>query len=226
MRTHPSIRRLLACAIWAWLPTAVAADEPDLSSAKKAVVLVRVRGVDAETNVLREVQGTGFFINKEGYVLTAYHLLSKLGKVHAGTVTWEIEFGANTNDKIQAAPLSFMENVGLMVLYASVGDRDVETLARGTRDGVLPVVTTLYTFGYPSGWLYSSDRGFIKSFGAAAPLPVWSTNMTFKEGQSGSPICLADLRVIAIARGDDADAKSIGVVVSIRPIPDNYWDKK
>jgi hypothetical protein len=216
---------LFAVTLAASLTTAAAAQEPDLSAAEKAVVLVRVQGVDAQTNAARQVQGTGFFISKDGFVVTSYHLLSKLGEVHEGTVSWEIEF-ANNHDKVQASILWPMASLDLLVLYANIGKRDVQILARGTHKGVTPAVTTLYTFGYPNGWQYSTDKGFIKSFGAAAPILVWSTNMTFKEGQSGSPICRSDLSVIAVARGDDAEANSIGVIVPIRPIPDNYWDER
>jgi len=221
---------LTALPAGAGLVVAAEGGAPDLTPVKGAVVVVRVSGVDTEHgNKLRAVQGTGFFISKEGYLITSYHLRTMLdaeGKVNEGTVDYEVRFGPTSNDVLKAGLAFPMPYQDLMVLFASLGDRDVPVFARGTRDGVQLGVTQVFTMGYPEGYQYSVDAGIIKSFGLVDPVPAWATNLTFKNGASGSPICLDDKRVIAVARGDDADAKSIGLVVSIRPIPDNYWDSK
>jgi hypothetical protein len=112
-----------------------------------------------------------------------------------------------------------------MVLYVSLGDRNVDVLVQGSKNDIKAGITPIYTAGFPAGYHYSVDTGVVRSFsGPIAPIPAWTTSMSFKAGQSGSPIVLANLKVVAMAKGVDADASSIGLIVPARLIPHEYWD--
>jgi hypothetical protein len=204
---------------------AAAETPPDLSSIRSAVVIVLAKGVLIKLgNAPAATQGTGFFISKDGFLVTSYHLRTELGEVDDSTVAYEIHFGPTSSDVVQAAPVYVNPMADLMVLYASVADRNVQILAPASRTGIVPGSTPIYTVGYPAGYQYSVDTGIIKSWGSIDPIPIWTTNLTFKSGQSGSPIVLSNLHVLAIAKANDVNANSIGLVVSSRLIPDNYWD--
>jgi S1-C subfamily serine protease len=199
--------------------------QPDFSAIKLAVVTVVAKGTDpTQGNKEVAVQGTGFFISKEGYLVTSYHLKTKLGQaVDDGTVIYEVSFGPN--DRVQAAEVYTIKTNDILVLFASIGDRDVPVFQRGTRNGISLATTAIYVAGYPEGYQYSVRPGAITSFGLIEPIPAWQTNFSFKEGQSGSPVFKADTTVVAVVRGNDHDAASFGIVVPVRPIPAEYWDK-
>src|SRR5258708_5367639 len=76
------------------VPSVEAQVEPDLSSLRGAVVIVLVKGiVPSLGNAPVASQGTGFFISKDGFLVTANHLHSDLGKVDETSVTYELHFG-------------------------------------------------------------------------------------------------------------------------------------
>ena len=211
----------LSCLAMTSVPAA-----PDLSQIRGAIVIVIAKGVQTKLgNAPAATQATGFFISKDGFLVTSYHVLTDLGDVDKATVTYEIHFDTAAATSVPAAPVFFSPIADVMVLYAPVGDRNVPVLIPGTRTGINPGTTPVYTAGYPAGDQYSMDMGIIKSFGGTTdPVPVWTTSLTFKAGQSGSPILRDDLKVIAIVRGNDKDAPSTGLIVNSRMVPNNYWD--
>jgi hypothetical protein len=202
------------------------ADQPDFTKIRGAIVVVVAKGiVPSQGNAPIASQGTGFFVSKDGFLVTSNHVRTDLVGVDDGTITYEIHFGPTSPDVVAAAPVFVNPAADVLVLYAPVGDRDVPILSPGNRTEVSAGITKIYTVGYPSGYQFSIDEGIVKSFGGLiAPVPAWTTNLNFKAGQSGSPIILANMHVIAIAKGNDADAASIGLVVPSRLVPDNYWD--
>lgn len=200
------------------------------SDARDAVVLVVVNGVNVnQGNAPAAVQGTGFFISRDGYLVTAYHLLTKLQEagVDPQTVSYEIHLSPLSTVKASAQPLFVNPAADLMVLYAPVGGLNVKTLKPANRQNATVVEgkTTIYSAGYPSGAGFTVAPGVIKSFdGLLDAQPAWSSTLTFKEGESGSPILLEDGRVIAVAKGIDKDSVTTGYVVPSRLIPGEYWD--
>jgi Trypsin-like peptidase domain len=204
---------------------ALPSDAPDLSALKGAIVVVVVKGVvPSAGNAPAAIQGTGFFVSKDGFLVTSYHLRSDLGKVDDATVSYEVHFGSSGSDQVPASPVYINSAADIMVLYAPVADRDVSVLTPTERSGVIAGVTPIFTAGYPEGYQYTVDQGIVKNFGLLAPVPLWATSITFKVGQSGSPIVLGNGKVIAIAKATDQDASSIGLVVPIRLVPSEYWD--
>lgn len=206
-------------------PAPAAAAAPSFEKVEQAVVIVTASGVLTNFgNAPAAAQGTAFFVHRDGYLVTSYHLRKDLGDVDKDTVKYAIHFGPNDADTYPAIEMFSNPAADIMVLYASVGNRSYEILQRGSRDGIQLGTTTVYTGGYPAGYHFSVDNGVIKSFGPVEPIPAWATSITFKSGQSGSPIVRDNLRVIAIAKGNDADANSIGLIVPASAVPSNFWD--
>jgi hypothetical protein len=216
--------RTLALFLLMALSLNAASQDPDFSRLSGAIAIVIAKGVNPTLgNQPVASQGTGFFVSKDGFFVTAYHLRKELGSVDQATVSYELHLGPG--DVVPASQMFVDPGADVMVLYASVGDRNVPVLQPSERTGVVAGTTPVYTAGYPAGYRYSVDKGIIKSFGGPiAPVPLWTTSLTFKVGQSGSPILIANGRVIAFAKADDRDASSIGLIVPVRVVPSQYWD--
>jgi Trypsin-like peptidase domain len=198
---------------------------PDLQQIKGAIVVVIGKGtVPSQGNAPIASQGTGFFVSKDGLLVTSDHLRTDLAAADPDTISYEVHFGATSPDVVKAIPVYIQPVADIMVLHAPVEDRDVPILIPGTRKEIPTGIASVYTAGYPQGYLYSVDEGIIKSYGTTDPIPVWSTSLNFKSGQSGSPVVLANLHVIAIVKGNDATAASLGLVVPSRYVPPEYWD--
>jgi hypothetical protein len=161
--------------------------------------------------------------------VTAYHLLDKIlaAGADADTLTYEIHFSPISTVTAKAVLLQGSPAADFMVLSVSgVGGQNIKVLSRADRNTAKIVEgrTPIYSAGYPEGIGFSVTPGVITSFDGADGVIGWTTNLSFKEGQSGSPIILDDGRVIAIAKGVDSAAATIGFVVPSRLIPAEYWD--
>ena len=200
------------------------ADPASLDNAKKAVAIVIAKGVVPSLgNAPVAAGGTGFFV-KKNYLVTAYHLRTDLGDVDPKSVTYEFRFGPGANDVVSAQPIFFNPVADVLVLFGNIGDRDVQSLKPADTSSIQLGVTPIFAVGYPEGIQYSVTPGVVTAWGTVAPLPVWTTNLSFKGGQSGSPILLSNGRVIAFAKGIDKDATSIGLIVDVGLVPPEYWD--
>lgn len=199
--------------------------KPDLQQIKGAIVVVIGKGtVPSQGNAPIASQGTGFFVSKDGLLVTSDHLRTDLAAADPDTISYEVHFGATSPDVVKATPVYIQPVADIMVLHAPVEDRDVPILIPGTRKEIPTGIASVYTAGYPQGYQYSVDEGIIKSYGTIDPVPVWTTSLNFKAGQSGSPVVLANLHVIAIVKGNDTAAASLGLVVPSRYVPPEYWD--
>jgi hypothetical protein len=224
------IRRLLALSLLVLFPIVPAARAQSLEEVRDAVVIVVARGVDTGNgNAEVVVQGTGFFVNSNGMLVTSHHLIEKLGPtVHEPSIEFTIHFDA-MSAAVPARKIYASPEGDVMVLYAPVGSRNVRTLkpARRSAADIRLSTTPVYAAGYAAGYDFSLDPGFVTSWnGPLRPLiPSWLTDHAFSEGQSGSPIVLADGRVVAVAKAADADNVARGIVVPIDFIPTQYWDE-
>ncbi len=217
---------LAGAALTACLGTAALADGFNAESFRPSVVLVVARGVSpAQGNAPRVVQGTGFITSRDGYIATSRHLISKLGDIDPRTLSFEIHFRASGAPDFVPAQQMF-ENIpgDVLVLYANLDGRTVASLPYTDRNGVALAKTPVYAIGYPAGYQFMADVGVMKSWALQEAIPAWASSLGFREGQSGSPIVLENGRVLALAKGTDEDAPTIGLVTPARLIPPEYWD--
>jgi S1-C subfamily serine protease len=222
-------RILLTLVLLTPLARAAAQDAPDLDALKtKAIVVVLAKAIDAaHGNVPLVSQGTGFFISSEGFLITSYHLRSKL-PVSDDEVSYEVRFGSSPGDPTVSARYQWGNDAcDLLMLSVAIGDHLIAVLPRSslTRDSIKKGVTPLYTGGYPHGVPFLTRHGVVLAFGLLDPRPAWVTDIGLIEGQSGSPVLLGDGTVIAVARGNDADNPSVGIIVPVKIIPNGFWDK-
>lgn len=210
-------------------PYPALADDP-IGAIQEAAVAVVVKGIRASDSAPIEAHGSGFFTSPDGYLVTSYHLVSDLLQkgVDERTLTYAVRIESQPDHAPVEALVAWKnEAVDLMVLRARIGILKIRPLQPdfAARDEIRLTETPVFTGGYPSGYEFVADKGYVKSFEgpADAAAPAWVTNMTFKEGQSGSPVVVEDGRVVAVVKAVDLDAASIGILVPIRDIPLNYW---
>lgn len=197
---------------------------PDI---KSSIVKVVAKGIDTGAgNIKRVATGTGFFTSELGFIVTSAHLRKNLGKVDEASITYEIYLDRFSAAGIAATSLYLSDPSDLMVLYAPVGGENIKPLSMSRKpiSSIKLGETAIFTAGYPDGYGYTVNQGVITAFsGPVHNVPLWATNLTFKEGQSGSPVYLASGEVIGIVKGVDRNA-SIGLFVPAKTIPSNYWD--
>lgn len=209
------------------------AQSPDYGPAanqevQDAVVMVVASGVNTALGNKREaVQGTGFFVSSDGRLVTSYHLREKLpAGVDAGTIKYTIYRNPFDTSPRPAAMVYGSELFDVLVLYVDVSGLTVKPLRQGSKDGDnVKVLQPVYTGGFPANYSYQPDVGVLKSFSGPVldpPRPLYVTSITYKEGQSGSPILLANGKVIGIAKATDPGANSIGLIVPSW-VAQAYW---
>jgi hypothetical protein len=198
------------------------------ASVRQAVVMITASGTNVNAgNAPMSVQGTGFFISKNGYLATAYHLFTKLtdAGVDPRTITYSIQYASDPASPTQASQFYSIPAADIMILYTQTDGHAIQTLTKAERTTPgFDLGSTVFTAGYPQGYGFTVDTGILKNFGPTAPIPAWTVSINFKEGQSGSPILLADDRVIAVASSADVDAVSFDLVFPSQLIPPQFWD--
>lgn len=217
MNRHRFLAFAVACVL-----SGAAAAQPDYPRIELALGKVIVRGIDeSRGNAEVATNGTGFFIGKQGVLLTAYHLRSQLGSgVHGDSITYWVTPKKYPAVSLPATVLEANPQNDYMVLFVDIGDYpDIGVLARASfTQARLNRGSTVYTIGYPQGAGLSTFSGTLSSLSGhpgPPPLPRWLLSMTLMPGQSGSPILAADGRAVAIAVQSET---SIGAVSKATPL--------
>ena len=178
---------------------------------RTAVIFIKAEKVNQTTGALEEVNGTGFLVNKEGYVLTSAHVIasgpglavaaygaigSREGQLEKMDVLYE-------NSNFDVAVLKF-RNTAIERKWVTLGDPwSVDEAA------------TVYAMGFPGEQEWFHTEG--KLSGKTGPKGSWSTTVILNLGMSGGPIFDTDGKVVAMVWGGVAD-KDINGINLILPV--------
>jgi S1-C subfamily serine protease len=197
---------------------------------RNATVIVEVHGFDKNSHEVT-VSGSGFSISIEGYIVTARHLTDDAITHGASpeSITYIVRASQVIGSpKINADVFWRSRTSDEMVLTAPMPDGLLIPLRPNVhpRGDIKLGFTSIFTGGFPEGYPLVLDRGIVRSFLAPENVhtPMWVTNMSFKHGQSGSPVILEDGTVVGIVTAIDQDASTIGFITPIRSIPLYLWD--
>lgn len=197
---------------------------------RNAAVVVEVHGFDKKNHEVT-VLGSGFSISVEGYIVTARHLTDDAIAHGASpeSITYIVRASQIiSSPKVNADMFWRSRTSDEMVLTAPMPDGLLIPLKPNLhpRGDIKLGFTPIFTGGFPEGYPLVLDRGIVRSFLAPENIhtPMWVTNMSFKHGQSGSPVILEDGSVVAIVTAIDQDASTIGFITPIRSIPPYLWD--
>lgn len=169
-----------------------------------STVYLSVQKAVETTGAITEVSGTGFVLNKQGFVLTAAHVVSggvglqvqirgAVGSREGNLENMEILY---ENSNFDVAVLRF-KNTSTSRKAVSIGDP-----WRVADDA------SVYAMGYPGieEWFHTEGK-----LSGKGPKGSWNTTITLNPGMSGGPIFNIDGKVIAMVWGGVATTGITGI---------------
>ena len=186
---------------------------------RKSLVYLKASGIGASgaaTGVPQEATGTGFLVSDDGFILTTYHLLSKLGDVVPETVKIEANIGAKVVVfDIIAAPVNAVPELDLLMLKIPPGIDPYIPVKLGSLSDANSASDVL-TSGFNKTVNYHKDVGSVGSKDTSSGY-LWAVNdMPFAAGQSGSPVYTPEGVVIGVAKGQAIDSPDINYIIPIQ----------
>lgn len=158
--------------------------------------------------------GSGFIIDKEGYILTNYHVVERADEVHVTTAD-EKDYNAKvvgTDEKTDIALIK-IEDGGKSFPYAPLGDSDT-----------LSIGEWVIAIGNPFGLGETVTAGIVSAKGriiGSGPYDDFiQTDASINPGNSGGPLFNIKGEVVGINTAIIANANGIGFAVPINMAKD------
>jgi serine protease Do len=183
------------------------------SESRPAIVQIRVNG--AGNSQTQGSRGSGFFIDPEGYILTAQHVIDKAN---------EIEVRTAAGQRLVARLVVAESQLDLALLKIQ-SEREATVLALGDSDRI-QVGDLAVVFSYPFGRESSMSLGIIsragKTYPDSAAYEFIQTDAGAYPGVSGGPLLNSQGHVVgmitmASERGNLGFATPINVIKKILP---------
>ena len=180
---------------------------------RPAVVQIRVNGQD--NSPTQGSRGSGFFIDPDGYILTAQHVIDKAKEIEVRTA----------DGQRLAARLVVADSQLDLALLKIQTDRDVPVLSLGNSEGIR-VGDLAIVFSYPFGRESSMSLGIISRAGRTYPdsagYDFVQTDAGAYPGVSGAPLLNSQGHVVgmitmASERGNLGFATPINLIKKILP---------
>ena len=139
--------------------------------------------------------GSGFVIDKSGYIVTNYHVIQGAQRIR-------VSF--SNNESMAAKLVGRDPSTDVAVLKVSAESRALRPLELGDSDGV-QVGDAVVAIGNPLGYERTVTSGIVSATGRAIQAPnqslidqVIQTDAAINEGNSGGPLLSSDGRVIGV----------------------------
>lgn len=178
------------------------ASQPKISATIKGTVTVWVdKGVKVENGMgyADRTLGSGFFISKNGYIVTNHHVISDLvDPKHEGYARLYIKLAEDSTTRIPAKVIGYDSVIDLALLKAEIDAPYVFTLGSSAD---LDVGDRIYAIGSPVGLEKTLTSGIVsatdrKLFTTGS---VYQIDAAINSGNSGGPCVDENGRVQAIA---------------------------
>lgn len=177
-----------------------AIESPDVLFARNSPAVVRVISHDSNFNARL---GSGFFISKDGLLVTNYHVIREADFAMAlrdDNTTLYVE-GIAAEDK----------DADLALLKVNV--KDVPFLSIGP-DEPPKVGTKVYAIGNPDGLTNTLSEGLISGLrNEANQLAAIQTSAAISHGSSGGPLLTADGLVVGVTSATVVDGQNLNFAV-------------
>jgi S1-C subfamily serine protease len=198
-----------------------AAQSPHEAMRRSLVALV-ADGIGGEggafTGQTVEERATGVLISTDGLILTTYHLIG--GLLERSVDGQTVAISANIGEK-SATPrftnvtiMNSMPLLDLLLLKIPPAADPFHAATIGTADA-LTTSDPLFTSGFPEAANYTVEEGHLNSKDGPRGY-LWTVDMPFASGQSGSPIYDKDGTVVGIAKGNDDRAPHQNYMIPIQ----------
>lgn len=187
------------------MPSASVAAEPH-DSIRKSLAFIRVSATSTAAGTggtTVSAEATGFLVSDDGLVLTNYHLLESLGQVAPKSVAFDISIGEKTSQRRPAAVIDGTQLLDLLLLKMPPAPEPYIPVPLGSAYAH-PSGDRIFSSGFPKSLSYRTVQGGIEAREGPGGY-LWTVDLSFQSGQSGSPVYNADGEVIGVAKGDDAE---------------------
>lgn len=165
-------------------------------------------------------QGTGFFVNDQGYALTTAHLLNEQQRKGAINVTLTARIADSGADPLDAAVIARLPELDLMLLRVLIpaGQGAALPLQTGSADmlrrGTIPPLLTSGFFGDR----YRKLDAELNDTEGRDVAYAWTVNVETHDGQSGSPVYYLDgdtVRVIGLLKSTAGGTSTFAQMIPI-----------
>ena len=221
---------LLACCFMSTAGVAVvrsrevkAEDLTDVQNRIRRSLVYLELNAQTANGVPLQSHGTGFIIDKDGRILTTYHLLSSVEKAaaagHQGallpdSITISAHLMSKGAQSYTADVVTRKQDRDLLVLrIPSSGSEDYSDVCVRADWRSERLKQPIVTAGFPDALPYVTGRGVVAS--NDGPNGTWITDMAFNPGQSGSPVFTEKGEVVGVAKGQIVDGRGV-------PLPGAY----
>jgi putative serine protease PepD len=167
---------------------------------RSALVSISIK---AETDVGTPlaVEGTGFLVSDDGYILTSYHLLAAMAKAKEGSIEIRISVGEKKPDRDRTAfVVDANPYVDVLMLKTPTRDTPFPYLKLGTSRSLQIASDPIFTAGFPATLPFVVVATSISSFDGPGG-HTWTLSNAVDAGQSGSPVYRASGEVVGIVKG-------------------------
>jgi hypothetical protein len=174
-------------------------DEQIAEIAQRSIVYIRAEGEHRDTGEIQRRSATGFLIGRDGFVITAKHILrdNEGGDFYRLRRLTAVVGGGRSEH--QQVPLQILEedadhDLALLKLEEPSGS----TLPVATCGEAPPPGARLIAYGFPHGKGFSATAGSFNN--TAGPSGLWHVTMPFTSGMSGGPLFDGRGRVRAVVK--------------------------
>jgi hypothetical protein len=207
VKPNRAVNWLLIGATWLSLvavrqPAASADDAAAVNAAvRKSLVSISMTAPDEDKKPT--IEGSGFLITKDGYILTSYYLLSKLQSQMTKGKDGPIEIRASIGEK-KSPPdrLAFIVDASsyldVLLLKTPSADRDFPFLNLGTSEPLVVASDEVFA----AGFALKSGYSVVKTTITGRDGLVWPLLNPVDEGLSGGPVHRANGEVVGIIRSN------------------------
>jgi len=199
-----------------------------------AVVYIQTGGVTTSQNIWGQLttqqfsgSGTGVVVNKEGFVITNYHVVKGARQI---TVSFDKQY-----DPVPypAQLVSFVEGEDLALLKID-GDKDFHTIPLGTSSDLM-LGETVIAIGNPYGQTHTVTQGIISGLHRNVQIPsaglvfddLIQTDTGINLGNSGGPLLNVLGELIGINSAMNHQAQNIGFAIPVdrvkQVLDDQLW---
>ncbi len=162
----------------------------------------------------RTVQFTGFFIDKEGLILSTAHDLREHDQVQIVT---------NTGIYYKGDIVKTDFNRDLALIKVDAVKEEIVYPAKGRN--LLSMGESLFSIGCPGDLRGTVESGFVNGPPRKIKeIPLWQVHMRIQPGGSGSPVFDNNGMFVAVVKGRHREAEDIGFLIPLEVVIDFLKD--
>jgi hypothetical protein len=205
---------VIACATLSFQATAAAASLSEVvQKHRNSTVALKVLKANSQTGATTETSGSGFIVNRDGFVMTAAHVVaggvgldvlvtgspaSRYGSHESMEVIFE-------NTSLDVAVLRF-RNTSVLRMPVTLGD-----------SWTVSDTATIYVLGFPGNEEWFHTEGKLAGKG---PKGSWNTTVSLNPGMSGGPVFDVEGKVVGMAWGGASGMIGINRILPISLLTD------